>query len=99
MQSEYNKNVKKYPFIKKVYTEKNKQIFQETNTLYSSTGRNLYLDAFINTSTERFPAVVFIHGGGWKSGSKEMQNPLAEKIALSGFQTFTIEYRLSDEAK
>jgi len=39
-----------------------------------------------------------IHGGGWKSGSKEMQIPLAQQISARGYVTVCVEYRLSPEA-
>lgn len=96
--SEYKKNISKYPFIKDVIIAEN-NLEKHLNVVYdTSSGRNLHLDAFINPSKEQLPALIIIHGGGWKSGTKEMQNPMAEKIAVTGYQTFTIEYRLSDEA-
>lgn len=96
--SEYKKNISKYPFIKDVIIAEN-NVEKHYNIVYDSlSGRNLHLDAFINPTKEKLPALIIIHGGGWKSGTKEMQNPMAEVIAVAGYQTFTIEYRLSDEA-
>lgn len=96
--AEHQKNIKKYPFITAVIVPEN-NLEKKFNIIYDVTsGRNLHLDAFINSSKKQLPALIIIHGGGWKSGTKEMQNPMAEKIALAGYQTFTIEYRLSDEA-
>lgn len=96
--AEYQKNIKKYPFIKEPTVPAN-HLEKRYNIVYdSSTGRNLHLDAFINPSKAKLPALIIIHGGGWKSGTKEMQSPMAEQIAVAGYQTFTIEYRLSDEA-
>lgn len=98
--SEFQKNIKKYPFIKPVLAVKPSSINEIYQIVYdNSTGRPLYLDAFINNSEEKLPAIIIIHGGGWKSGTKEMQTPMAEKLAINGYQVFTIEYRLSDEAK
>ncbi|MGA9211820.1 MAG: alpha/beta hydrolase [Kaistella sp.] len=100
LQSEYLKQLKKYPFIKKIGVQNNPLIKMEDNLVYKNLpNRKLHLDAFIHKSKENLPAVLLVHGGGWKSGSKEMQNALAEKIATEGYQTFTIEYRLSEEAK
>ncbi len=42
------------------------------------------------------PAVVFIHGGGWRGGNKEGLRTLG--LARSGYFTVSIEYRLSSEA-
>lgn len=98
--SAYEKNIKNYPSIKKVRLQLSPHLQHLRDVVYSTAaGRPLHFDAFINETQEMLPAVIIIHGGGWKSGSKEMQNPLAQKIAVAGYQTFTLEYRLSDEAK
>lgn len=98
--SEFQKNIKKYPFIKPVIAVNPSSINEISQIAYdNSIGRPLYFDAFINNSAAKLPAVIIIHGGGWKSGTKEMQTPMAEKLAVNGYQVFTIEYRLSDEAK
>ncbi len=47
----------------------------------------------------KLPAILCIHGGGWKSGSKENMGRLAEKYAAHGFVAVSINYRLTDEAK
>jgi pectinesterase len=44
------------------------------------------------------PAVILIHGGGWRSGDKSMELPMALQLAGRGFVTATVEYRLSPEA-
>ena len=46
---------------------------------------------------EPLPVVVWIHGGGWKNGSKE-NVPLAW-LAAEGFAVATIDYRLMWESK
>ncbi len=62
--------------------------------------RELKLDAFIPTKkTKKLrPAVLIIHGGGWRTGNKSQHHALAQKLALSGYVCFTPEYRLSTEA-
>jgi acetyl esterase/lipase len=40
-----------------------------------------------------------LHGGGWKSGNKSQMETFAQEMASKGFSCFTIEYRLSPEAK
>ncbi|MBI1346529.1 alpha/beta hydrolase fold domain-containing protein [bacterium] len=60
-------------------------------------GRALHLDLYRPQATaERLPVVVYIHGGGWRSGSKQ-QPPIVE-LAAEGYALVSIEYRLSDEA-
>lgn len=39
-----------------------------------------------------------IHGGGWNSGSLELQVPMAQQIATKGYVTIPVEYRLIPEA-
>ena len=60
--------------------------------------RALHLDLFAPTQEGTYPAVIFIFGGGWRSGDKSMQWPLAMNVAAKGYVTATIEYRLSPEA-
>ena len=40
-----------------------------------------------------------VHGGGWKSGDKELQIPMAIALAEKGYVTAVVEYRLSPEAQ
>lgn len=63
--------------------------------------RPLVLDAFYPKQAyfkEKLPVVVMIHGGGWRSGNRTMQWPMAQKLAAKGYAVFTVEYRLSTEA-
>ena len=62
--------------------------------------RTLLLDVFYPKDTsKRYPAVLLVHGGGWQSGDRSQQIPMAQEIAKSGFVAATIEYRLSPEAQ
>jgi acetyl esterase/lipase len=61
--------------------------------------RDLHLDIFRPTKTGKLPAIIMIHGGGWRSGTKQMQVPMAEMLAAKGFVTIPVEYQLSLEAK
>lgn len=98
--STYKKELKKYPNIKIIKPIEDKNITQELNLEYKNTnGRKLYLDAFYNKSQKLQPAVVIIHGGGWKSGNKSDMTDFAKKITSNGYACFNIEFRLSLEAK
>jgi acetyl esterase/lipase len=46
-----------------------------------------------------FPAVVCIHGGGWRSGQREDLSKTIEVLAGRGFVAVTISYRLAPAAK
>jgi acetyl esterase/lipase len=63
-------------------------------------GRSLRLNLIRqkNRTPRPAPAVVFIHGGGWKNGTREMRRPEALELARRGFLVASIEYRLTDEA-
>ena len=61
--------------------------------------RDLRLDIFRPGKAGKYPALIMIHGGGWRSGTKEMQVPMAEMLAAEGFVTIPVEYQLSLEAK
>ncbi|MEX2260492.1 MAG: alpha/beta hydrolase [Bryobacteraceae bacterium] len=63
-------------------------------------GRDLRLDLFRPKSGKGpFPAVVYIHGGGWRGGNKNAFRRQAAHMATIGFAGVCIEYRLSGEAK
>lgn len=72
------------------------------NIPYSSptANRNLLLDVYkpATTSAKRLPAILMIHGGGWRSGDRSHNNTLAGQLAGKGFVAIPVEYRLSPEA-
>src|SRR5690348_15922081 len=49
-------------------------------------------DAYVAPGARR--AIVLIHGGGWRAGSKESLDPTALRFAESGWTAFSISYRL-----
>ena len=76
-------------------------ILEERNIVFANTGtRDLELDAFYpkNKSKKLRPAILIIHGGGWRTGNRSQHIPLAQRLAALGYATFTAEYRLSTEA-
>ena len=61
--------------------------------------RTLELDIFCPKNTsEKLPAIVCIHGGGWRKGSKINHRKVAQALAAQGYVTASIDYRLSEEA-
>jgi acetyl esterase/lipase len=73
----------------------------KSNIVYANPGgRDLHLDLFLpKAGSGPFPAVVYIHGGGWQNGSKAAFQRQAAYMATKGFAGACIEYRLSGEAK
>lgn len=63
-------------------------------------GRDLKMHLVLPDSKPSDPlaAYVWVHGGGWQSGSKEGGINQLAGIVMEGFVGATIEYRLTDEA-
>ena len=62
--------------------------------------RELHLDVFLPSADKaNDQAIMFIHGGGWRSGNKSHFYPLANLLAQQGYVVITPEYRLSMEAQ
>lgn len=62
-------------------------------------GRRLRLDLYRpKERTKPLPAVVCIHGGGWRNGDRGSQTAVAQALAANGYVAVTITYRLRDEA-
>lgn len=57
---------------------------------------DLYLPA---QRSGRLPAIVLVHGGGWRSGERANLAPMAIRLAQRGYASATVSYRLSGEAK
>ncbi len=65
-------------------------------------GERLLLDEYLPSVHGRRPAVVFVHGGGFRSGSRDEiapgeqpVAPLALRLMRRGFAVFAIDYRLA----
>ena len=61
-------------------------------------GQDLMLNACLPEETsQRTPAVILIHGGGFDSGSKDFggMTALCEELAGSGVAAFAVDYRLA----
>ena len=63
----------------------------------TANGKRLLLDAYVPAGgEERRPAVVMIHGGGWRVGDKASWQPEAEQLAAMGWVAFSVNYRLDE---
>ncbi|MDX2268934.1 MAG: alpha/beta hydrolase fold domain-containing protein [Bryobacter sp.] len=66
------------------------------NLEYSNVGQKVELDLFRPAnSTGPLPAVLFVHGGGFRRGTREGYRALAAKLAARGYVTATASYRLA----
>ena len=101
IESTYLKLKKKHPFISPIKPLKSKSIKSKENIVFKKiNGKKLKLDIYIpkRNNTETFPAVLLIHGGGWLTGSKENERPMAQQLAMNGYVGITVSYRLGSEA-
>ena len=60
-------------------------------------GKPLLLDLYLPEKPKGSPLVIWVHGGGWKGGSK--QNCFVKWLSNFGYTVASINYRLVDVAK
>jgi acetyl esterase/lipase len=97
----YAKLVKTYPFIRIASQELPPSVRKvEGITYVRHGGRELQLDLYLPAQPKTAPApgIVFVHGGGWRSGVRANFAPMAIRLAERGYAAATISYRLSPEA-
>jgi acetyl esterase/lipase len=97
--SAFQKNIKHYPQIKIANTTLNKNVNADRNVNYCTAGNfALNADVFYPKTKKKKPAVIIIHGGGWRSGDRSMEIPIAQELANKGYVAVCVDYRLSTEA-
>ncbi len=99
--SAYINTRKTHPNIKIVPEFKSSSVAENRNITYCKIGeRSLLLDAFYPKKKGKKvrPAILIIHGGGWRTGNRTQHYPLAQRLSALGYVCFTPEYRLSTEA-
>lgn len=101
VKNEYNKNIKKFPFITIADTGNTSNLTIHSDLIYATIrDRNLHVDIIqpkILTGKKN-SVVILVHGGGWRSGNKKMEWPMACELARRGYAAVCVEYRLSVEA-
>ncbi|WP_082591462.1 family 43 glycosylhydrolase [Duganella sp. Root198D2] len=94
-----------YPYIAVAAAEAPAPVRVLRNLTYAQRAEHalqldLYLPGPNGGGDERpSPLVVLVHGGGWRSGTRENMAPLAARLAARGFAAATVDYRLSGEAQ
>lgn len=102
----YQKLVSEYPFIAVASRAVPESVREIKNLTYVRYGqRALQLDLYVPADRQRqprgtqpTPAIIFVHGGGWRSGYRINFTPFAIGMAQRGYVAATISYRLSPEA-
>ncbi|MFL6675226.1 MAG: alpha/beta fold hydrolase [Massilia sp.] len=98
----YQKLAPKYPFIQVASREVPPSVEAIGDITYTSYGnRSLQLDLYLPKARGRQPApgIVFVHGGGWRNGTRVNFAPMAIRMAERGYVAATVSYRLSPEAR
>jgi len=77
------------------------QVTRRTDIVYGTTdGPELLLDLFLPSRADGLrPGLVFVHGGGWRSGERQAFHWHAEQAALLGYVAATVDYRLVPAAQ
>lgn len=100
----YQKEKKKLPYIEIIPMELQPGTVAFEDITYSVIpdspygNRELQLNLYRPDNNEKYPALLMVHGGGWNSGDRSLQIPLAQHIATYGYVTIPVEYRLIPEA-
>lgn len=98
---EYAKQSKRHPGITP-YVPDVSEVEARLGVAYETTesGRTLKMDIYSPTKKGGdMTPIVLIHGGGWQSGRRNLDAPLAARLAEGGLCAFCVDYRLSVEAK
>lgn len=99
--SAFQKAKKQYPNIALVKDSMPPGVKADKNLNYTNLdGQKLPVDVFAPKEDKRRlkPAIIIVHGGGWRSGNRTQHYPLAGRLAEKGYVCFTPAYRLSTEA-
>jgi acetyl esterase/lipase len=99
--STYLKEKKKRPYISIAQPLTKGNFKTKRNITYANTPTgNLSLDVvYPKNPRHQLPAVLFVFGGGWRSGNRSQNIPLAQKMAQNGYVAITTDYRLSTHAQ
>ena len=72
------------------------EIIWHSGVEYSTVGEPVHMDIAVPKSGQRpFPAVVCVHGGGFRAGSRDGYRELTWRLARRGYVAATVDYRLS----
>lgn len=71
------------------------------NISYRNNDKDAIMDVYTTSDAakadKKLPAVVWVHGGGWISGSKESVAPYLKILASKGYTTIGLDYSIAPE--
>ncbi|HWV33588.1 MAG TPA: pectinesterase family protein, partial [Dyadobacter sp.] len=98
----YRHEIARYPNIRIADSTMPATVQVVRNVAYRTTpgGKKLLLDVYKPKKRGKvaLPAVLMVHGGGWRSGDRTHNNTLARKLAGKGYVCITADYSLSTHA-
>lgn len=87
------------PKFKRVMPQTPEGFKVEEVVLGTYDGNPVNLTIYVPPGEMVFPAILDIHGGGWKDRQVENDKPMMERLGQRGFVTALVAYRLSGQAK
>ena len=88
------------PMVAQGEIEAPSDVIWERDIVYSQVGGRVQMDVVRpREGTGPFPAVVCVHGGGFRAGTRLGYLPLAFQLAQKGYVAATVSYRLSPMAQ
>ncbi len=69
-----------------------------SNIAYGGDKRQV-LDIFLPAKSGTFPVMIFVHGGAWSSGDRDMYGSVGYFYAKNGYATVIVDHRLSPDVK
>ncbi len=72
-------------------------VIEHRNIAFEPEQPKVLMDVFVPKADHPVPAVLFFHGGGWRSGDKEFGKLYLGWILQRGYALVSVGYRLSSE--
>lgn len=99
LDSSYRKLVTDYPAIEPVRLQPDAPVRHWPDRVFRhGAGGPLRIEVFAPAAAGPRPGLLLVHGGGWRSGDRQLLAPLAQRLAARGFVVASTDYRLSGEA-
>src|SRR5580693_4248308 len=70
----------------------------EANVAYDTADPQQVMDIIRPADSATHPGVLFIHGGGFRAGSRKAYTAQCIRLAQMGYVTATMDYRLAPKA-
>ncbi len=102
--NQLRKYIKHYPYLLPAEDKLSSGVIGDRDVIYTTLKktkygkRDLHLDIFRPEKEGKYPAIILVHGGAWKTGNKSLLVPMAQQIAKRGFVAISVEYQMVLEA-